>query len=149
MATTSTFKKELITMLNEALKLEHAARIQYLSHAETIKGINAEPIIARLKEIASDEKNHEDKFRKMLSFLDGVPTMDLAKTHEAKGIEPILKINLKTEKEAIDFYEQIYQKICAHKGELQYLYETLEHELRHVILDEQEHVQELEVLLGE
>ena len=143
-------KKELIAMLNEALKLEHAARIQYLAHAELIKGINAEPIIARLKEIANDEKEHEDKFRNMIgSYLDGVPTMDLAKTHEAKGTDGILKINVQNEKEAIDFYKKIYQKICENKNELPYVYETLEHELRHIILDEQEHIVELKLLLGE
>jgi len=29
-------------MLDRALELEHAARIQYLAHAEQIQGINAE-----------------------------------------------------------------------------------------------------------
>lgn len=142
-------KKELISMLNEALKLEHAARIQYLSHAELIKGINAEPIVARLKEIAGDEEKHEAKFRNMIgSYLDGVPTMDLAATHAANGTDAILKINVKGEKEALDFYKKIYQKICDHKADLPYVFETMEHELRHIILDEQEHVVELELLLG-
>jgi len=142
-------KKEIIAMLNEALQLEHAARIQYLSHAELVKGINAEPIIARLKEIAGDEEKHEDKFRNMIgSYLDGVPSMDLAETHTANGTDTILKVNLKDEKAAIDFYKKIYQKVCDNKKDLPYIYETLEHELRHIILDEQEHVVELELLLG-
>ncbi|MBD3271282.1 MAG: hypothetical protein GF384_01940, partial [Elusimicrobia bacterium] len=54
-------KKELIDMLNKALELEHAARIQYLSHAEQITGQYGEGIVARLKEIAADEKEHEEK----------------------------------------------------------------------------------------
>jgi bacterioferritin (cytochrome b1) len=38
-------KQELIQMLNRALELEHAARIQYLTHAELIKGLGAEKVI--------------------------------------------------------------------------------------------------------
>jgi bacterioferritin (cytochrome b1) len=53
-------------MLNKALELEHAARIQYLAHAELVAGLNAEPIIERLKEIAGDEEKHEQKFRTLI-----------------------------------------------------------------------------------
>jgi len=143
-------KNELSVMLNQALELEHAARIQYLAHAELIKGINAEPIIERLKEIASDEAKHEDKFRDLIgNYLNGEPSMGIAKTHKAKKTTEILKINLTGEKEAIDFYKTIYKKVVEHKEKLSYVYETLEHEVRHVIIEEQQHVVELSILLGE
>ncbi|MCB4791485.1 MAG: ferritin-like domain-containing protein [Elusimicrobia bacterium] len=142
-------KEELIKMLNKALELEHAARIQYLSHAELIKGENAEKLIERLNEIASDEKSHEEKFRNLIgNYLGGEPSMGLAETHLARELKDILKVNLKGEKDAIDFYKQIYQKVVDGKKELQYEFETLEHDIRHVIVDEQEHVAELSVLLG-
>ncbi|MFN3966258.1 MAG: bacterioferritin [Endomicrobiia bacterium] len=142
-------KKDLLKMLNRALELEHAARIQYLAHAEIIKGINSEKLIERLKEIAEDEKKHEEKFRNLIGgYLSGIPSMNLAETHEGKNEKEILEINLKGEKEAIDFYKQIYQKIVENKKDLQYEFETLEHELRHIIIDEQEHVVELSLLLG-
>ncbi len=145
----SKIKVELIAMLNRALELEHAARIQYLAHAEIISGINAEPIIERLKEIASDEQKHEEKFRELIgNYLAGEPVMSLAETHKAKDLKKILDVNLKGEKEAIDFYKQIYRKVIDNKDELQYQFETLEHEIRHVIIDEQEHVAELSLLLG-
>ena len=142
-------KNELITMLNQALRLEHAARIQYLAQAELIKGINAESVIERLKEIAGDEAKHEEKFRNLIaSYLGGEPTMEMASTHKADTTEAILKINLQDEKSAIDFYKQIYAKIIANKESFPYCFETLEHEVRHVIIDEQDHVTELSVLLG-
>ena len=145
----SDIKKELVEMLNRALELEHAARIQYLAHAELVTGPGAEKIIDRLKEIADDEKEHEDKFRNLIgSFLGGEPTMALAETHEARDQKQILEVNLKGEKDAIDFYKQIYNKVVENKKELQYEFETLEHEIRHVIIDEQEHVAELLLLLG-
>ncbi len=142
-------KQELIQMLNGALELEHAARIQYLAHAELISGPGAEKIVERIKEIASDEQKHEEMFREMIgSYLGGEATMGLAQTHKAKELNQILEVNLKGEKDAIDFYKQIYQKVVDNKKELQYEFETLEHVIRHVIIDEQEHVTELSLLLG-
>jgi len=142
-------KEQLVKMLNKALELEHAARIQYLAHAELVKGINAESIIERLKEIASDEEKHEGKFRNMIgNYLEAEPSMGIAQTHMAKDINTILKVNLKDEKTAIDFYKTIYNKIIENKDALPYVFETLEHEVRHIILDEQEHVTEISVLLG-
>jgi bacterioferritin (cytochrome b1) len=141
--------EELVVMLNQALRLEHAARIQYLAQAELIKGINSEAIIERLKELASDEAKHEEKFRTLIAnYLGGEPTMELASTHGAKTVDDILKVNLKDEKSAIDFYKTIYKAIVANKDNLPYCFETLEHEVRHIIIDEQEHVTELSTLLG-
>ena len=143
-------KSEVLEMLNQALELEHAARIQYLSHAEIVAGLNAEPIIARLKEIANDEKEHEEKFRKLIgNYLGGIPSMGISKTHTAKTVKEILKINLKNEKEAVDFYKKILDKLNEEKEGLPYEFLTLEHDVRHVILDEQEHIAELNVLLSE
>jgi bacterioferritin (cytochrome b1) len=142
-------KKELIGMLNHALELEYSARIQYLAHAEAINGLGAEPLIERLKEIAGDELKHEGMFRELIAaYLGGEPVMTLAETFKAKGSKEILEVNLKGEKDAVDFYRQIYQKVVDNKKSLQYEFETLEHQIRHVIIDEQEHVTELNLLLG-
>ena len=142
-------KVDIINMLNKALELEHAARIQYLSHAETVDGINAEPVIARLKEIAGDEEKHEAKFRNLIgSYLNGVPSMGIAKTYTAKTVKDILEINLKNEKEAVDFYRKILEKINKERDDLPYEFLQLEHEVRHVIMDEMEHIAELKLLLA-
>ena len=142
-------KGEIIKLLNSALELEHAARIQYLSHAEIVDGLNAEPIIARLKEIAKDEEGHEGKFRTLIGdFLGGVPSTGIAKTTPAKTIKEILEVNLKAEKEAVAIYKKILEKINASKGELPYEFLKLEHDVRHVIMDEQEHIAELKILLA-
>ena len=143
-------KQELVELLNKALELEHAARIQYLSHAETIQGINSEPLRARIKEIAGDEASHEEKFRTLIGdYLNSVPVMTLAPTKTAKGIDNILEINIEGEKAAIDFYKQIYKKVTDHKEELTYSFETLEHTIRHIIIEEEEHIVELEQLIEE
>jgi len=141
-------KNQLIKMLNQALELEHAAMIQYLAHAELIKGLNSEKIIERLKEIASDEAKHADSFRNLIgNYLEAEPSMGIASTHKANGTARILEVNLKDEKEAIDFYKKIYKKIFEGKDALPYIFESLEHAVRHIIIEEQEHVTELSVLL--
>jgi bacterioferritin (cytochrome b1) len=141
--------EQLVEMLNSALELEHAARIQYLAHAQEIIGINAEPIVARLKEIADDEKKHEDMFREMIgNYLGMTPSMCIAETHCAKDTKEILQINLKDERHAIDVYEKIMEKIKGMKKDLKYEHYQLEHSLRHIIMDEEEHITELKVLLG-
>lgn len=143
-------KKELIEMLNKGVELEYSARIQYLAHAEKIKGLNSEPIVERLKEIAGDELKHEEIFRNLVcDYLDGEVSMKLEKTFYVKEIKEILEVNLKGEKDAVDFYKQIYKKVVDNKNELQYEFETLEHQIRHIIIDEQEHVVELKNLLGD
>jgi|TARA_Y100000294_G_scaffold106109_1_gene98572 bacterioferritin (cytochrome b1) len=142
-------KEEITKMLNQALELEHAARIQYLSHAELVEGENAEPIVARLKEIASDEKEHEDKFRNLIgNFLGGVPSMKIVPTKKARTVKEILETNLQDEKNAVEVYSKVLDAINKEKGVLPYEFLTLEHDVRHVIMDEQEHIAELKTLLA-
>lgn len=140
-------KETILKMLNHALELEHAAYIQYLSHAEIVDGENAEPIIARLKEIAEDEKKHQEVFRKLIGILGGTPSMNIAETHSAKTIKEILEQNLKDEKLAVDTYRKILEELKKEKGQGYYDH-LLEHEVRHVLMEEQEHISELELLLG-
>jgi len=143
-------KEELIKMLNQALELEHQAMIQYLSHAELVDGLNAEPIIERLKEIADDERKHAELFRELIGgYLGGVPSMGIAEAHPAKTLKEILEVNLADEKQAVDFYTEILNKIKAMQVELKYEYFQLEHTVRHIIQDEQEHISELKVLMGQ
>jgi len=140
-------KEKILQLLNHGLDLEHGAYVQYLSHAEVVDGINAEPIIARLKEIAGDEKNHQDKFRTLIGMLGGVPSMKIAPTFPAKDVKEILEVNLKGEKEAVDTYRKILQELKGEKGQGYYDH-FLEHELRHILMEEQEHISELELLQG-
>jgi len=142
-------KEAIIKLLNQALELEHAAHIQYLAHAEVIDGLYAEPIIERLREIASDELKHGAAFRDLIGdILGGNPSMVVAKVYPGKDVRQILEQNLKNEKEAIDIYNKILEAINNDKKNLAYEFWKLEHDIRHVIIDEQEHASELKLLLA-
>jgi bacterioferritin (cytochrome b1) len=141
-------KKQIIDLMNNALEDEHQAFVQYLSHAEIVSGKDCEPIIARLKEIAKDEEKHQAKFREMIGdYLGGIPSMGISKTSGAKDLDEILKVNLKAEMLAVDKYLRILEELKASKDELKYEYMKLDHEVRHIIMDEQEHIAELKRLM--
>ena len=141
-------KEELIKMLNMGLEYEHAARIQYLTHAKLINGINSEKIIEKLIEIASDECKHKEKFRNLIAnYLGGEPSMDMTETNWANETKKILEVNLKNEEGAVVFYKQIYDKICEYREDLKSEFFTLEHEIRHIMIDEEEHIVELSGLV--
>jgi bacterioferritin (cytochrome b1) len=138
-------KQEILKLLNHALELEHAATVQYLSHAECVDGEGAESIISRLKEIAGDEKDHAEKFRTLIGALGGVPSMGMAPTYAATTVKEILEVNLKGEKEAVDTYKKIIEKLKTEK--IPYYDYLLEHDIRHILMEEQEHITEIELLL--
>jgi len=143
------FFKELTELLNKALEMEHQANIQYLSHAEVIDGETCEPIITRLNEIAGDEKEHAAKLRSLIGdFLDGVPAITMTKARNARTIKEILKTNLEDEKKAVDVYNKILKTISDNKSKLSYNFWKLEHDVRHIIIDEQEHIAELRRIAG-
>ncbi|MBN2566735.1 ferritin-like domain-containing protein [Candidatus Woesearchaeota archaeon] len=147
---TTKVSKQLIDMLNRALESEHQANMQYLSHAELVDGENAEAVIARLKEIASDEAEHATKFREMIgAYLGGTPSMKAAPAKAAKTVKEILTANLADEREAVELYGEIMELLRKERDNLPYAYMKLEHLLRHVIMDEMEHITELKNLLGE
>jgi bacterioferritin (cytochrome b1) len=142
-------KEKLIELLNRGLELEHQAEAQYLSHATLLSGETADALTERLEEIAGDEHKHAGLFRKCIEMLNGTPAIKMHAGHPAKTNGEILSVNLKDEREAVDFYRTIIAELQNCRAELKYEYEYIEHKLRHIIMDEEEHALELRTLLGE
>ena len=80
--------------------------------------------------------------------MDGVPAITIAKARPASTITQILKTNLEDEKGAVDFYTIIMKKFAEEKANLPYNFLKLEHDVRHIIMDEMEHISELRRLLA-
>ena len=132
--------KKLLKLLNKALAMEYQAIIQYQTHAVLIDGLESEPVVARLKELASDEEKHADMLRERIAALGGTPETKPEKVTLSDKTNPVLKINLGAEREAIAIYKKIHP-MC--KGN-----PKLEHEIRHILMDEMEHVEEISQLLA-
>ena len=132
---------KLIALMNEGLAMEYASQIQYLTQAAITRGPYAEGLTARFKEIAQDETEHADILRTRIAALGGVPTTKVGEIQIHKDSLQAVKINLKYEKDTVAFYRKILN-IIPHDEVI--LYEAIEH----VLQDSQEHVEELERLVG-
>jgi len=131
--------KKLIAMMNAGLEMEYASQIQYLTQAAVTKGPYAEALMARFKEIASDEMEHAEILRNRIAALGGTPTIKVGEIKIHTDSLQAIKINLKYEKDTVEFYRKLLNLI-PHDEVI--LYEAIEH----ILQDSQEHVEELERL---
>ena len=130
-----------VKLMNEGLEMEHASYIQYLTQAAITSGPYAEGLIARFEEIASDEAEHAKLLRARIVALGGVPTTRVGEIQIHKDSMQAVKINLKYERDTVEFYRKLLNLI-PHDDVI--LYEAIEH----ILEDSQEHVEELERLAG-
>ena len=134
-------KTKIVQLMNEGLEMEYASQIQYLTQAAITVGPYAEGLIARFEEIASDEMEHAKILRIRIAALGGTPTTKVGEIQLHKDSLQAVKINLKYERETVEFYRKILNLI-PHDEVI--LYEAIEH----ILQDSQEHVEELERLVG-
>jgi len=134
-------KTKIIQLMNEGLELEYASQIQYLTQAAVTVGPYAEGLIARFKEIAGDEMEHAEILRNRIAALGGVPTTKVGKIQTHRDSLHAVRINLKYERDTVDFYRKLLNLI-PHDEVI--LYEAIEH----ILQDSQEHIEELERLVG-
>ena len=134
-------KQKLVQLMNEGLEMEYASHIQYVTQSAITSGPYAEGLIARFEEIASDEAEHAKLLRARIVALGGVPTTKVGTIQVHKDSLQAVKLNLKYERETVDFYRKLLNLI-PHDEVI--LYEAIEH----ILQDSQEHVEELERLTG-
>ena len=132
---------KIIALMNEGLEMEYASHIQYLTQAAITSGPYAEGLIARFKEIAEDEGEHAGLLRQRIAALGGTPTTKVGEIQIHKDSIQAVKINLKYERDTVDFYRKMLNLI-PHDEVI--LYEAIEH----ILQDSQEHVEELERIVG-
>lgn len=135
--------ENLIAALNLMLSQEHACAIRYATHAAVVTGPYADTVQARLKEISTDEVSHAEKLRDRILALRGTPTLEVngKDLKAAKTLREILSINIEEEKEAIRSYTEILNSIPPSNA---ILFQTIQT----ILGDEQEHLEELESLVG-
>ena len=134
-------KNKAIQLMNEGLEMEYASYIQYVTQAAITTGPYAEGLMARFKEIASDEAEHANILRTRIAALGGTPTTKVGEIQVHPSSLQAVKINLKYERDTVEFYRKLLNLI-PHDEVI--LYEAIEH----ILQDSQEHVEELERLAG-
>lgn len=134
--------EQIIHGLNLDLAWEYAAGIQYTQHASMLNGAAYFAIAEELEEHANDEFGHAIVLSKLIQYLGGIPTTQVAPVSISMDNEEMLRQDLQGEYDAIHRYLQRIQQI-----EALGLYDSSQ-KIREIVGTEQEHAIDLEIALG-
>ena len=120
-------KDDVIAMLNEDMRGEHAAIVQYLLHAYAM---GEGEFAAEIEAIARDEMRHYDWLGEAVVELGGTPTIERGPVKRAADHVANMRLDVAAEEEAIALYQQHIAAIDDSK---------LKRLLQRIVNDEQAH----------
>ena len=129
-------------ILNEIMEYELAGVVRYTHSAMMITGPYRIPIVAFLKEQASESLLHAQGAGELIAGLDGHPSQKIAKIEETgqHAIKDILEESLEHELHAVGLYKKLLEEV-----EDRSIY--LEEYARGMIGEEEQHSLELKRML--
>ena len=129
-------------ILNEIMEYELAGVVRYTHSAMMISGPYRIPIVAFLKEQASESLLHAQGAGELIAGLDGHPSQKIAKIEETgqHTIKDILEESLEHELHAVGLYKKLLEEV-----EDRSIY--LEEYARGMIGEEEQHSLELKRML--
>lgn len=134
--------QELVRQLNVDLTLEYSAGIQYIQHSAVMTGAMYGDIIRELRIHSTEEFGHAGVLADQISFLGGVPTVDIGEILTSGDNIVMLEQDLAGEIDAIRRY-----KLRIDQAESLKEY-ALAGQLRMILAMEQEHAMDLMQALG-
>lgn len=135
--------QNLITELNKDLEWEYAAAIQYVQHATVMSGAQFESFRKELIIHSQEEIQHAQILSEQISFLGGVPTVEVERRLTSTSTLEMLQQDLEGETHAITRYkERIAQaEVLGEYG--------LRRILEDILLQEEEHKRDLMSVLDD
>jgi len=133
---------EMIKLLNEDLAREYQAIIAYVVYSQTIKGAPYTDIAAELENHAGEELAHALKIARQIDYFGGMPQATPKEVKTSDDPKRMLQFDLENERVTIQNYRQRIRQAEA-MGEF-----ALSEVLREIIVQEQEHLQDLADALG-
>ncbi|HUC46444.1 MAG TPA: bacterioferritin [Hyphomicrobiaceae bacterium] len=136
-------KKEVIDILNEALKHELGAINQYWLHYRMLDNWGFTKLAKKERKESIEEMQHADKLVARIIFLEGLPNLqDLGKLFIGEDVKEILQCDLRREMEA----HPLYSAAIAHCETVKdFVTRDL---LAHIQESEEEHIDFIEAQLG-
>jgi bacterioferritin len=134
--------KDVIEILNDALKLELGAVSQYWLHYRLLQNWGYSKLATKERKESIEEMEHADKIIDRIIFLDGHPNLQtVAPLRIGQDLKEILECDLAGEHDARSLYTK-GREICHNAGDLvsMKLFETL-------LQDEEGHIDFLETQL--
>lgn len=135
-------RNEFVGALNADLKTEFSSIIQYVQHVAVIKGAEHLSTIEELRRHLAQELNHAQILAEQIDFLGGVPTTSIAPVSAATEATQALQADLALEREQLNRYRERFAQ--AQELGLADVAEAL----RPLLEQTQEHVRDLETVLG-
>ncbi|HDL03652.1 MAG TPA: ferritin-like domain-containing protein [candidate division Zixibacteria bacterium] len=134
-------KKKLISLLNEDLKWEFAAAIQYVQHAAVMTGPQYEGVIKELIVHSTEEMQHAVTLAEQIDYLGGVPTTGVEKIETSTNSKTMLEQDLAGEQHAVSRYRERIRQ-----AEELRMY-GLRRMLEDILIMEEEHERDLQTAL--
>ncbi|PCI85934.1 MAG: bacterioferritin [Hyphomicrobiales bacterium] len=135
--------KQVIEMLNKALKLELTAVNQFFLHARILDDWGFETLGKKMMEESVEEMRHADTIIQRILLLEGHPNLqDLAGLRIGETVKEMHEVDLQTEYEASALYNAAVT-LCEEKKD----YVTRELFTK-ILGDEEEHIDWLETRLS-
>jgi bacterioferritin len=135
--------EDFVTLLNEDLETEFQSIVQYTNHVATIKGAEFLSVIDELKIHVAQELAHAQVLAEQISFLGGNPTTAVPPAQTSPDSREALRADLRLETNQLERY----RKRFAQANDLG-LADVAE-ALRPLLEQTQEHVRDLQTVLGE
>ena len=135
-------REEMVRLLNEDLAREYQAIIAYVVYSQTLKGAPYTDIAGELEAHAAEELSHALKIARQIDYFGGSPEVRPEPVKTSKDAKAMLQFDLENERKTIQNYRDRIQQADS-MGEF-----ALSEVLRGIIVQEQEHLQDLSDALG-
>jgi len=134
-------RRQVAAAFNEALEHELGSIVRYLHDSFVVYGPNRDPIVQHFRAKARESFEHAILLGEKIAALGGVPTAKVEADLPAKRrtVEQMLKSDLENENEAIAKYQSYLELV---KDDV-----ALDFFVRRIIIEEQQHIDDLTKLL--
>lgn len=127
----------LISVLNEALRVEHTLAMQCQHYSLMVSGLWRIPLVPFFEELAGEAQEHARKFGRKVVALGGVPATQVEAVQESRAAEDMIRDVLTLEHRARDIYLRALDAVP--EGDI-----ALRTMLEDHVESEQRHIDELE-----
>lgn len=135
-------KKKVIATLNSILEMELAGVVRYSHYSLMIFGYSRIPIVAWFRGVASESLNHANQAGEYVTALGGHPSLKIGKLLETEkhNIDDILRESIEHEQNGVALYRDLLALVEGKDV-------RLEEYARTMIMDEENHISEIEKML--
>lgn len=135
-------KNKVIATLNTILEMELAGVVRYSHYSLMIFGYSRIPIVAWFRGVATESLNHANLAGEYVTALGGHPSLKIGKLLETEkhNIDDILRESIEHEQIGVALYRDLLAQVEGKDV-------RLEEYARTMIMDEENHISEIEKML--